>query len=665
MRQATSTEAPARAARRARVQARPARGQMDDRLFALLLVLPTLIAVLAVTIFPFGYSAWMSLHQLNMFSQDWVFVGLDNYLTVTHDLEFRSAFFRTLYFAFVSVVGGTLLGLAMALVLNERFKGRALLRSAILIPWAMSGVVVGYLWGWIFNGQYGTINGILYALGLIDSYIPFLADGFAALNIVALVYIWSQAPLAALLFLAALQTVPASLYNAAKIDGASAIQRFLRITLPWLRSMLLLVLILATINALLAFDLFWVMTKGGPGSDTTVFSWLGYAYAFLFTKYGEGTATLYILSILSLLLAAVYLRLLQQRGTRRSPAAEAAPASPATAAPATAPLDDAAASVSALSVARLAQRPRRARPPFHARSRLSGQRGERLRTVGLYVCVVLIAIWTLLPFAWLIGYSFSYTADLLGRPPAFAPIPPTLENFHNVIFGERASGATGFGGQVSAQKVPLGIRNSFIVSTVVTAVNLVIGGLAGYAFARYQRFGFMNASLWALMMTRMIPGLAIAIPFFMLFKTLGLTDSLLGLVIAYTSFILPLTVWTLKGYFDTIPPSLERAAYVDGCSRLQTLWRIVVPVARPGLVAAGIFCFLVAWNEFVFALILTGTPNAQTIPVVISGFTVQVRSNQYGSIFASGTLAVLPPVLTALLFQRYLVSGLLSGSTKG
>jgi ABC-type glycerol-3-phosphate transport system permease component len=145
----------------------------------------------------------------------------------------------------------------------------------------------------------------------------------------------------------------------------------------------------------------------------------------------------------------------------------------------------------------------------------------------------------------------------------------------------------------------------------------------------------------------------------------NLLDSKLALVISYTSFILPLTVWIMKGYFETIPLSLERAALIDGCGRLRAFVQVIVPVALPGIAAAAIFCFLISWNEFLFALLLTDSPKSQTIPVVISGFTQQVRSSQYGAIFASGVVAVLPPVLIALLFQKYLVQGMLSGSTKG
>ncbi len=623
--------------------------QRRERVFAALMILPTAVAVLAVTAFPFFYSAWLSLNQSNQFTKRWSFVGLANYVEIWSSGDLRDAFGRSIYFSLSTVVGGTLLGLLMALALNERFRGRGVMRSLVLLPWSMSGVVVGYLWGWIFSGEYGTLNAVLNQTGLAHSYIPWLSLPDVALNVVAVVYVWQQAPLAALLFLAALQAIPQSLYNAAKVDGAGSLRRFWHITLPWLRSMGLLVVILATINSVLAFDLFFLLTGGGPGTATTVLSWLGYAYAFHFFKFGQGAATLYVLSILCLILAYVYMRLLQG-----SPAGDRA-----------APLDD-----RSLTGPAAASRPRvtitRRRAELAARPRVMSPRlAATLRRIGLYFAVAAIALWVILPFYVLVTASFSYTVDLLGRPPKYVPIPPTLQNYCNIFLGEIACNTgLGFGGTTSSQMVVSGLRNSFIVAASVTIINLVIGSLAGYAYARYQSFAFMRTTLWILMMTRMIPGLAIAIPFFILFQSVGLIDTKLALIITYTSFILPLTVWIMKGYFETLPTSLERAALVDGCSRLGAFLKIIVPVARPGLVAAGIFTFIVAWNEFLFALILTGTANAQTIPVVISGFTQQVRSSQYGSIFASGVVAILPPVLVALLFQRYLVQGMTSGSTK-
>jgi multiple sugar transport system permease protein len=238
----------------------------------------------------------------------------------------------------------------------------------------------------------------------------------------------------------------------------------------------------------------------------------------------------------------------------------------------------------------------------------------------------------------------------------------TLVNYRFVLFPQ---GVADGQSSVQATRVPLGIVNSLIVAVCVTAVNLVLGSIAGYAYSRAARSRLMRGTLWALMLTRMTPSLALILPFFLVFKTLNLIDTRTGLVIAYCSLILPLAIWMMKGYLDGLPPNLEKAALVDGCTRLQAIRKIVLPVARPGLVATGIFCFLVSWNEFIFALILTGTPASQTIPVTIAGFLVQLRFYDYGPMFAASVLAVIPPVIIALAFQRYLVRGMLSGSLKG
>jgi len=163
----------------------------------------------------------------------------------------------------------------------------------------------------------------------------------------------------------------------------------------------------------------------------------------------------------------------------------------------------------------------------------------------------------------------------------------------------------------------------------------------------------------------MIPALTLVVPFFVLFKMMGLSDTLIGLIIAYGSLILPLTVWIMKGYFETIPASMERAALVDGCNRFESFRRVVIPVALPGLMAAGIFCFLVAWNEFLYAMLLTSSLNAQTLPTRIPQFVADQRIYNPGLLFAAGIFAILPPVFIAFVFQRYLLQGMLSGATKG
>jgi multiple sugar transport system permease protein len=622
-----------------------------------LLTLPTLLVVFVVFGIPLVYSLALSLHRINMLTQQWVFVGLQNYLDILPNPDFLAALGRTAYFALVTVIGGLILGFAMALVLNQNFPGRNFLRSVVLVPWAMAPVAVGVLWSWMLNGEYGTFNAVLFDLGVIDRPIHWLADGRLAFNMVALAHVWNQAPLASLLILAGLQSMPENLHRAARIDGAGAIRRFFSITLPWLRPMLLLIMILTTINSIMAFDLFWIMTRGGPGSATTVFSWMGYAYAFQFFKFGEGAAILYVLTILCLILAALYLKLFFPTvtgGTRpRAGSAEPVAASASLAGS----LVNKLAATGTLARARLERL-----PAFRRRSLLSGRLRRRLGLAGLAFAAVLIFIWSFGPFVWLVVMSLSPSVDLVRVPPTVMPDSLTVENYRFVLFpGGVADGQS----SVQATRVPYSIFNSLVVAVCVTAINLVLGSLAGYAYARHPKSGLMNGTLWALMMTRMTPALALILPFFIVFRTLDLIDTRTALVIAYCSLILPLSTWIMRGYFEGLPPNLEKAALVDGCTRLQAIRKVIMPVARPGIVAAGIFCFLVSWNEFIFALILTGTPNAQTIPVIIAGFLVQLRFYDYGPMFAASVLAVIPPVVIALAFQRYLVRGMLSGSLKG
>jgi len=286
------------------------------------------------------------------------------------------------------------------------------------------------------------------------------------------------------------------------------------------------------------------------------------------------------------------------------------------------------------------------------------------KRAALYAAVALIAFWSLAPFLWLVVLSFSEIVDIVTKPPRFLPIPLKLINYQTLFFPQ--SGLGGYSKIEQVGKMPSAFVNSAIVAIGVSLLCLVIGSVAAYAYARYQRYFFHRATFFGLIMTRMIPGLTLSIPFFIFYKALGLLDTKLGLIIAYSSFLLPLTIWIMKGYIEGIPISLERAAMVDGCTRLQSLFKVILPVCTPGMIAAGIFVFMAAWNEFYFALILTSTQNAQTMPVVLAGFAVHTgRVTELPTLFAGSVVGSLPPLILALVFQRFIVQGLLVGASKG
>ncbi len=605
-----------------------------------LLTAPTLLAVFLVIGVPLVYSLLLSFHEINVLTHRWVYVGLANYASAFSNLSFLAAFARTAVFTAATVTAGLAAGLGMALVLNARFPGRGVLRGLVLIPWAMSPVAVGILWGWIFNGDYGPLSALLLDLHVIGASVHWLGNGTVAFALVALVYVWSQAPLTCLLLLGGLQSMPDSLHKAARVDGAGPWRRFRNITLPWLRPMMLLVLILTSINAIMAFDLFWTITKGGPGSATTVFSWLGYVQAFQYFRFGQGAALLYLLSVVCLLLAVLYFVLLLAPSGGRTGADTALPL---------------AQSVRVRSLVAIV-----APTTVHFGRRRSLPHRERIAAWATRAAALLILVWSVAPFAWLVVMSVSPSAELVRSPPQLLPHHLTLDNYRQVIAPE-ASGAA----SVVARRVPYGIWNSIVVAVFSTAINVALGALAGYGFTIAGRSRGLRGALWALMLTRMTPSLVLILPFFIIFRAAGLLDTRTGLVIAYCSLILPLATWIMKGYFEGLPPTLEQAARVDGCTRLGAIWRVVLPIARPGLMATAIFCFLVSWNEFVIALILTSTQASQTIPVTIAGFLAQMQFYDYGPLFAASVLAIVPPVAVAMLFQRALVTGMLSGAVKG
>lgn len=293
------------------------------------------------------------------------------------------------------------------------------------------------------------------------------------------------------------------------------------------------------------------------------------------------------------------------------------------------------------------------------RSRRGGRQWARSRgsRVVLYALVALVTLWLVGPFGWLFVTSVSYQKHLMDRPLSLIPPEVTLENYRMIL------GQVRFHAEGQASKILPSMWNTLVVASVVTAVNLVLGTTAGYAYARF-RFPLRTVSLFALLFTRMLPTIVLIPAFFVIFRALGLQNTLSGLVLAYCSFTLPFSVWIMKAYFETVPGDLDKSALVDGCNRLQAYYKVVLPVSGPGLVAGGAFTFMLCWNEFVVALVLNTKFGTTTLPPVVAGMNGQINID-YSVIAASGFLGALPAVLLVLIFQKYMVQGLTAGSVKG
>ncbi len=276
------------------------------------------------------------------------------------------------------------------------------------------------------------------------------------------------------------------------------------------------------------------------------------------------------------------------------------------------------------------------------RAQRERSRQERRRRALLYTAVSILLILVMFPFLWLLQMSVRPNDDILGYDLLFTP---TFEHYAALWTGH----------------FPRSFWNSVVASTSSTVLSLLFGVPAAYSLSRSRMRAKRQIALWILA-TRMAPPIAFTIPFFLAYSYLGLSDTVTGLTIIYLTFNLALVIWMMQTFFDSVPPALEEAAWIDGCSIWGAFLRITLPLAAPGLAATAVLCFILSWNDFFFALILTRT-QAQTAPVAIVNF-IQYEGWEWGKIAAGGTLVMLPVVIFTMLVRTYLVRGLTAGGLK-
>jgi multiple sugar transport system permease protein len=269
-------------------------------------------------------------------------------------------------------------------------------------------------------------------------------------------------------------------------------------------------------------------------------------------------------------------------------------------------------------------------------------------TFWVYLALLGMVVYCLFPLAWMISTSLKPTEDTYLIPPLWIPPTPTLSSYWTVL---------------GIQSFPRYFLNSAIVSLATTVLAMVFACLAGYGFSRF-RFRGSNILMIFTLITQMFPGILLVIPYFAVMSSIGLFNTYPALVIAYTSFALPFCIWMLKGFFDSIPGELDEAAMIDGCSRTTAFLRVILPLSTPGLAATAIFSFLVAWNEFLFAVVLTSTPDMFLVTVGIVSNIGQFRI-QWNDLMAASVLATIPTIILYTFLERYLVQGLTAGAVKG
>jgi len=287
---------------------------------AWVLLAPMLLVMLLLTAWPLLRTIWLSFTDAALIGsgESPAWIGLENYLYALTDPDFQASIWRTLYFTVVSVTFEGIIGVLVALLLNQKFIGRNVLRVLVILPWALPTIVNAMMWRLNFNPDYGSINALLSQLGIIDGYRSWLGSPDAALNAVMFADIWKNYPLVTLLVLAALQSIPEDLFEAARLDGASAWRRFRAITFPAIVAPLGVALVLRTIDAFKIFDIIYVMTRGGPVDSTKTLSFFVYQESFSYLRAGSGAAYAILMTLMCALLITLYLLMLWHQRRRSS-----------------------------------------------------------------------------------------------------------------------------------------------------------------------------------------------------------------------------------------------------------------------------------------------------------------------------------------------------------
>jgi multiple sugar transport system permease protein len=640
----------------------------DWRLAALFLA-PTALLVGVLVLVPIARSIVTSTTERH--GSDSVFVGLGNYWALAGDEQFHTGVVNSFVFTAYAEVFKVVLGLSAALLLHRLRRGRALLTGLLLLPWVVPTVVTAFSWRSLLDPIFGSVNTLLTASGigpllasahLVDNWpAGWLSDASLAMPSVILVNVWKGVPFFTVCFLAGLKAIPAEEYEAATIDGASSWQRFVHVTLPGLRHVITVTVTLSSIWTFNNFDLIWLLTQGGPGDLTAPYVFVAYSKAILQLQYGAGAAvTLAMLPVIGGLVF-VLVRLLRQ--------------------------DTGTGSARSIGTARWAGAARRALPwvvtvvvaglllwaspqIFWKAAVLLGVimliaaavgrvvsafqlRGDRrassvVSRLGSGVALAGLLAFVLGPMYWIAVTAFKSEGQVVMHEHDLWPTPWTLEQF-SALFTNQPFGRW--------------YLNTVLVSAASTVVALFCAVLAGYALARLRFRGAQGFTVTVLI-TYVMPGALLFIPLYQLLIGVRLTDSLWSLVVTYPTFTLPFATWLLAGYFSSIPVELEEAALVDGCTRLQAFRRVVLPLAKPGLLAVALFTLTNAWNEFLFAFVFITKDEYKTLPVgmqsMITGDVVP-----QGQLAAASLLVSIPVVVMYAFGQRFLTEGLTAGAVKG
>lgn len=585
------------------------------------------------------------------------YVGTRNYERLWDDRQFRESVMTTVKYATIAVFFKFWIGLIAALLLHSKgLRFRSVFTGLILLPWIIPDVVAALTWRGIYDPVFGGLNQLLLKLGLIDKGIAWLGDYDLALPSVIAVNVWKGVPFFTIVLLAGLKALDTELDDAASVDGANAWRRFVDITLPGLRYVIIVACLLSLVWTLNSFGQVFLLTGGGPGGTTRLFSILAYEYAISGLRYSVGVAVA-MSCVPALLILIVILGRFMQADPDAPESKESllARAGSILSWPFAIVLKtfmfilvligDTVEKILGTATGGIARAYTRGNPEREGSWR---RLTRRLGNVSVYALLGILLSFILFPFYWVLITAFKTNEQMRTSESVFWPSPWTTQHFDFML---------------TETDFPRWFWNTVQVAVVSCLIAVTVGALGAYGLTRLQWRGTRVLST-VILFAYLMPTVMMFIPLYRIFSDLHLINRLGALMIAYPTFGLPFATWLLMGYYRSIPRELEEAALTDGANLFGAFFRIILPLMKPALMAVALFAITAAWDEFLFAFVFITSESKRTLPV---GLQTMVIGDifPWGQMFAASIMTAVPVIIIYMLAQRFMIAGLSAGSVKG
>jgi len=584
---------------------------------ALILALPFIIYLVVFTLYPIIYSIILSFSKVGLLYNFAGLVGLENYMLLFKNPFFLKTFINTLIFAFSVTAVDIVFSILLALSIERISRGKSVFTTLLTSPLMLPAVVVAIVWEIIMDPFVGPLDYFLRLLHFPT--VGWLADPHVMLLSLIIITIWQTTPFAFLLVLAGVQAIPPQLKEAAMVDGLSTSDMFTQVTMPLILPSVVVAVLMTLITAFRTFDVIFVIDSGGFNPSNALLVYYAYIYAFVPGYQGIAMASIVILAGISTVLGILFIKAM---GLENRLGLEA----------------------------KKKERHLKLRisfPSFNIRPKIS--------LVLAYLILIISVTFAFFPIIWTLLTSMHYSGIVMSLLPHH-PIQGLIKNFSMAL----------------SQGAPYLIV-SLVVAPVVAALTIILAAPAAYSIARFK-LGGTKLLAWALYLYT-VPSMVYLVPIYTLITKLGLTNTWWALMLIYPIFTLPLSVWILTGFYNDVPKEIDESALIDGKSRIDAFFDIILPIIRPALAVAAFFAILSSYTEFMFALTLGRTPylfnfpptGSETATVFVASALVYGSGEvvNYGMLAAAGLLVSIPVIIISAVLQKYIIKGLWVGGLKG